>query len=125
MEGFTVKAFHDFLRENKIMGSRCKDCEGVNLPPRPVCPVCGGRDLEWVEIRGKGVVEAYTVITVPLTKMSNRCPYAVGVVKMDGGPSVSGLILGVTEGDDVSVGSRVVAEFVKEGDETVLCFRQA
>jgi hypothetical protein len=33
--------------------------------------------------------------------------------------------LDVDEGDALSVGARVVAEFVKEGEETALCFRLA
>ena len=124
MADFTVKAFHDFLKENRIMGSRCRDCGVIQLPPRPICPHCGGRDLDWVELKGAGVVQAYTVITVPLTRMIERCPYAVGVVKLEGGPSVSGQILGVTEGDEISVGSRVKAEFVKEDERVTLCFKQ-
>jgi len=120
---FTVKSFHDFLSEGRIMGSRCRGCNAVSLPPRPVCPECGGRDLEWTELEGRGTIQAYTVIHVPLTRMTGRCPYASGVVKLDAGPSISGLILGVSEGATVAVGSRVEAELVKEREKTSLCFR--
>jgi len=120
---FTVKAFHDFLAEGRIMGSRCRGCGAVSLPPRPVCPECGGRGLEWTELEGRGTIQAYTVIHVPLTRMKDRCPYACGVVELDAGPRISGLILGVSEGEKIGVGSRVEAEFVKEGARTVLCFR--
>ncbi len=57
--------------------------------------------------------------------MEGRCPYAVGVVRLDEGPSVSGLILDVKDGGELSVGSRVEAEYVKEGEKTALCFRLA
>lgn len=123
MTEFTAKAFDDFIGEEKIMGSRCKECGAIHLPPRPVCPECGGREQEWVELKGEGAIWAYTVITVPLTRLKESCPYAVGVVKLDDGPSISGMILGVTEGDEVAVGSRVKAEFVKDGEKTALCFR--
>jgi len=120
---FTVEAFRDFLVEGRIMGSRCKGCGAISLPPRPICTQCGGQDLEWVELEGKGTVRAYTVIHVPLTRMRDRCPYACGVVEFDEGPRISGLILGVSEDEEMAVGSRVEVEFVKEGERTALYFR--
>lgn len=120
---YTAKAYFDFIEEGKIMGSQCGACGDVSLPPRPVCKECGSVDILWAELGGGGEVRAYTVINIPLSRMEGRCPYTVGVVKLDDGPSVSGLILGVTSGDELSVGSRVEAEYVKEGEKTHLCFR--
>lgn len=123
MVEMTIKAFNDFLGEKKIMGSRCRGCGAVHLPPRPICPECGGREPTWVQLKGTGVVQAYTVITVPLTRLKESSPYAVGVVKLEEGPSISGTILGVKDGEEIAVGSKVKAEFVKEDERTVLCFR--
>lgn len=123
MVEFTINAYNMFLGENKIMGSRCKGCGAVHLPPRPLCPDCGGRELEWDELKGEGTVQAYTVITVPLTMLKDSSPYAVGVVKLDDGPSISSMILGVKDGEEMSVGTRVMAEFKKEDEKTILCFK--
>lgn len=122
---YTAKAYFDFIGEGRIMGSRCGACGDVSLPPRPVCKECGSVEIRWEELGGSGEVRAYSVINIPLSRMEDRSPYAVGVVKLDDGPSVSGLILGVTSGDELSVGSRVEAEYVKEGEKTHLCFRLA
>ena len=122
---YTAKAYFDFIEEGRIMGSRCGACGDVSLPPRPVCKECGSVEMRWEELGGGGEVRAYTVINIPLSRMEDRSPYAVGVMKLDDGPSVSGLILGVTSGDELSVGSRVEAEYVKEGEKTRLCFRLA
>ena len=81
--------------------------------------------MAWEDISGDGVIRAFTVVQVPLSTMVGRSPYAVAVVKLDDGPSVSGLVLEVDEGDTLSVGARVVAEFVKEGEKTALCFKLA
>ena len=120
---FTISSFKQFLAEGRIMGSRCRGCGAVILPPRPICPECGDRDLEWIELKGTGTVQAYTVIHVPLTRMRDRCPYACGVVKLDSGPSITGLILDVPEGEKLKVGKKVKAEFIKEEEQTTLCFR--
>ena len=120
---FTISSFKEFLAEGRIMGSRCRGCGAVNLPPRPICPECGDRDLEWIELEGTGTVQAYTVIHVPLTRMRDQCPYACGVVKLDAGPSITGFILDISEGEKLKVGTKVKAEFVKEGEQTTLCFR--
>jgi uncharacterized OB-fold protein len=120
---FTTKSFNDYLREKRIRGTECGDCGSVHLPPRPLCPNCSSRNLKWIDLRGEGVIQSFTVIYVPLTRMQGRSPYAVGVVKLDDGPSISGLILDVSGEEEISVGSRVRAEFVSEGEKTSLCFR--
>jgi uncharacterized OB-fold protein len=48
----------------------------------------------------------------------------VAVVKLDDGSSVLGLVLDMDEGER-SVGARVVAELVKDGETTSLCFKRA
>jgi len=120
---FTSKSFSEFLGEGKIMGARCGGCGKLILPPRPICPGCGGKDLEWKEFKGRGAIRAFTVINVPLTRMKGACPYACGVVALDEGPSITGQILGVQDGGQVTVGARVEPELVREGDKTKLCFR--
>ncbi len=123
MSEFTSKNYADSLTEGKIRGSKCSKCDTLHLPPRPVCPGCGGSEMTWGDVSGDGVIRAFTVVHVPLSTMVGRSPYAVAVVKLDDGPSVTGLLLEVDEGDTLSVGARVVAEFVKEGEKTTLCFK--
>jgi len=123
MSEFTSKNYADSLAEGKIRGSKCANCGTLHLPPRPVCPGCAGSEMTWEDVSGDGVIRAFTVVQVPLSTMVGRSPYAVAVVKLDDGPSVTGLVLDVDEGDTLTVGERVVAEFVKEGEKTALCFK--
>ena len=123
MSEFTSKSYADYLAERKIRGSRCAKCGTLHLPPRPVCPECGGSEMAWADVSGAGVIRAFTVIPVSLSTMVGRSPYAVAVVKLDDGPNISGLVQ--DKRDALSVGARVVAEFVKEGEKTTLCFKLA
>jgi uncharacterized OB-fold protein len=120
---FIVKAFNEFLNEGRIMGSMCGSCGIVHLPPRPICPHCGSRELKWEEVDGCGTLRAFTVVHVPLTRFKDRCPYTCGVVELDAGPLISGMIIGGAD-ERLVVGSRVKAEIVKEGDRAILCFHR-
>lgn len=118
---FTPGAYQRFLEEGKLMGSRCTKCGALYLPPRPLCPGCGCREMEWRELRGEGEVRAFTVIHVPPSLMVGRAPYRIGLVKLGEGPTLTARI---SEGEkEIRVGTKVVAEFKKEGDKTVLFFK--
>ncbi len=126
----SVKSFYDFLKEKKIMGTKCKDCGEVYLPPRPLCPKCIDSEMEWVELEGKGKLEAFTSITVAPTHMLNAGytrdnPYVFGIVQLDSGPSISALILNVDakKPEDIKIGSPMTVEFVTIGDKVLLGFK--
>jgi uncharacterized OB-fold protein len=120
---FTTDSYREFLESGKIMASRCMGCGKLHLPPRPICSKCGGRSMEWVEIRGRGTLEAFTVIHVPPKRMKGRHPYATGIVRLEEGPRISGLILDIKRGEDVQIGAAVEAFIVREEDGAKLCFR--
>jgi len=115
---FTPLSYQKYIDEGKLMGNRCAKCGALYLPPRPLCPKCGGRSMEWKELRGEGEVTAYTVIYVPPTQMTGKTPYTVGIVRLGEGPALTARI-----SEEVKVGTKVVAEFKKEGEKTVLVFK--
>jgi len=61
---FSDIAYEQFLAEEKLMGSRCKKCGAVFVPPRPICIKCYGDNIEWLEMRGSGKLCAFTCIAV-------------------------------------------------------------
>jgi len=115
---FTPLSYQKFIEEGKLMGNRCTICGTLYLPPRPLCPKCGCKSMEWRELRGEGKVETFTVIHVPPTHMVGKTPYTVGIVKLNEGPALTARI-----SVEVQVGTKVVAEFKKEGEKTVLVFK--
>lgn len=76
--------------------------------------------MEWRELRGRGEIRAYTVIHAPPTSMVGRAPYTLGLVKLDEGPMLTARI---SDGEESQVGTKVIAEFKKEEDRTVLIFK--
>ncbi len=121
MTEYTVKAYRDHLLNEELVGVECRSCGHLMLPPRPICNKCGSTDLGWRRFSGRGVVAAKTVISVPLTRFRDRCPYGVVIATLDEGVSVSGLQLD----EDLEIGSRVKAAYVEEEDGVVLAFKAA
>jgi len=107
---FTIDSFYKLLGEGKLMGSRCRSCGRLLVPPRPVCPSCYGTDMEWVELKGEGTVESFTVIHVAPPQFADEVPYVVALVKLDEGVKLPGRLTGVRP-EEVKVGMRVRIEF--------------
>ena len=117
--GFTVASYEGHLQERKLMASRCGDCDGLYLPPRPICPTCHTRNMAWAELGREGTVVGVTSITVVPTAMAARGfgqdkPLLTGLVALKDGPNVAARIE-ATE-DTVSVGTQVRADFLEQSD---------
>ena len=117
----SVYNFKTGLKESKLMGCVCEDCETMILPPRMICNKCGSTNLTEHCFEGKGVIKTITIVRVPLTRFQELSPYGVGIVKLDEGPMITGMILGEVE--KIKIGDRVEAVFLDEGDEKVLAFK--
>jgi uncharacterized OB-fold protein len=98
----TIQSYLEFINSKKLMGSKCKKCNEMYVPPRKLCTKCNSTDMEWVEMSGKGKIAAYSCIGVGTTFMvekgySMKKPYCFSVIKLDEGPMVSGQLIGVDE----------------------------
>ncbi|MCX5874351.1 MAG: Zn-ribbon domain-containing OB-fold protein [Deltaproteobacteria bacterium] len=131
---FNDHSYGAFLEEEKIMGSRCKKCGALALPPRPLCVSCQSWDMEWVQFQGAGKLAAFTSITVVPPTMAKEGfgknnPYIVGVVELVEGNKIIGRIVGLDakKPEDIKVGSPLKAEFIHAGpgsnQRTYLVFR--
>jgi len=120
---FTSHSFQQYLNEHKLMASRCTECGGVFLPPRPLCPSCYSESMEWAELSGKGKLAAYTAVYVGSSAMiaaghDRTNPYLSGVVRLPEGPAISAQIVGVdaTHPEQVSIGVPVQVTFIERGE---------
>ncbi len=131
---FTAAAFNTYLAEHKLMGSRCKACGAVYLPPRPLCPETYTTDMEWFELSGKGKLVSFTSISIGPSFMlqsgfDRNNPYVTGVVETEEGARIAAMIVGVDakKPDTIQVGAPVQVEFLELGPEgskkTILAFR--
>ena len=97
---FSDVSYGQFLKEEKLMGSRCQACQTLYVPPRPICIKCHGSEMAWDELRGRGRLAAFTCISVGPPFMmaegyNRKNPYCSGVVELEEGARVDARIEGV------------------------------
>lgn len=131
---FNDTSYEQYLNEARVMGSRCNKCGALALPPRPICVSCYGNEMEWVELKGKGKLAAFTSIVVAPPFMAKEGfdrnnPYIVGVVELEEGVKAVARINGldVKHPDQIRVGTPLQADFASKGEgtarRTALVFR--
>jgi len=116
-----VSSFKTGLKESKLKGCVCSDCENKMLPPRLICTKCGSTNLKEHCFEGKGTIKTKTVVHVPLSKFQDLSPYTVGIIELDEGPMITGMVLG--DIDKIKIGDRVEAVYMEEGEEVILAFK--
>lgn len=130
---FSDISYDQFLSEKKLMGSKCKACDAVFVPPRSICVKCYSSDMQWVEMKGSGRLAAFTCITVAPPFMidqgyNRNNPYISGVVELEEGGRVDARIEGVdpTRPDDIKVGMPLKVKYLhhetERKKETYLAF---
>ncbi|OIP92589.1 MAG: hypothetical protein AUK24_01285 [Syntrophaceae bacterium CG2_30_49_12] len=130
---FSDVSYKQFLNEDKLMGCKCKGCGALYLPPRPICIECYSSDMEWVEMKGKGKLAAFTAIYVGPPSMvaegfNRKNPYCVGVVEFEEGVKIDARIEGLDtkNPETIKVGMPLTAKFLHrtEGEnmKTFLAF---
>ncbi len=107
---FTTESFYKFVKEKKFMGVKCNKCGQITLPPRPMCPKCLSKDLKWAESPLKGELLTYTVIHVSAQQFQALAPYAVGIVELENGAHIPGIIKGVPL-EKIKIGMNLAVNF--------------
>ena len=103
--------FFDELKIGKLMGARCKKCGKLFCPPTADCANCGGNELDWIELSGRGRLLTYTVVRIPPISLAKDAPIAVGIVQLDEGPNVMTRVVETPLGD-LSSGARAQVVFL-------------
>ena len=120
---FDGTSFYKYLGDEKLMGSRCKSCGALHLPPRALCPACFGEEMAWEEMDGRGKLIAFTTVHIAPTAMigagyDRKNPYCAGIVQMDEGPAISAQILSVdpSKPAEIEIGTPLRATYVERGE---------
>ena len=109
---FTIEQFYRNINQKKLLGAKCFKCGKIHLPPRPLCSDCFSKDFEWTEIPTSGKLLTYTIIHIAPTQFQSMAPYATGIVQLEDGLKLPGMIRGVPL-EEVRVGMELAVDFGK------------
>lgn len=107
---FTIEQFYKNINQGKLMGAKCTKCGKLHLPPRPLCDDCYSKDFEWTEVPAKGKLLTYTVIHIAPSQFQSMAPYAMGIVQLENGSKLPGMIRGVNL-EQIKVGMELSMDF--------------
>lgn len=107
---FTIESFYQFAAEKKLMAAKCQKCGALLLPPRPMCIKCLSTSLEWVELKKSGKLLTYTVIHVPPAQFQSLAPYAVGIIELEEGPRLLGMLRNI-DLEKIKIGMELTVDF--------------
>jgi len=109
-EPFTIEQFYKFLAQRKLMAGKCQHCGKIHLPPRPLCDNCFSQQFKWIPVSGKGKLLTYTVIHVAPPQFQAMTPYTVGIIQLENGAKIPGMISGATQ-EQLKIGMDLTIDF--------------
>ena len=107
---FTIEQFYKHIQQGKLRGGKCKNCGKVHLPPRKLCDECLSEEFTWVDISKKGRLLTYTIIHVAPPRFQELAPYAVGIVMLESGLKIPGIIRDI-EHEKIKIGMKLAMQF--------------
>ncbi len=107
---FTIEQFYKFTQQGKLMAGKCLNCGKMHLPPRPLCDNCYSRNFEWVVAPETGKLLTYTIIHIAPPQFQNLAPYVVGIVELENGLRIPGMIQGASQ-DRLKIGMSLAIDF--------------
>lgn len=113
--------FWEATARGQLAIQRCAACRRFQHPPRAVCGGCGGTDLAFTTVSGRGTLYSHTVVERAfLPELRPLVPYAIGLVDLAEGPRLmAGLRIAP---DRLAIDLPVVATFESVTAEVTLPF---
>ena len=90
------KDYNEALKQDKILGLKCRACGAITVPPKMVCSQCAGSDMEVVEVGDTGRIRTFTTVYVASEGREEEVPYTIVMVELDEGPWIMGNLDGVS-----------------------------
>jgi uncharacterized OB-fold protein len=90
-----TRPFWQAAKARKLLVQRCDDCGEHYFYPRPLCPHCLSRRVQWVESRGRGRLHTFVINHRPPRNFPVQGPFVIGIVELDEGPRILSNIIAV------------------------------
>jgi uncharacterized OB-fold protein len=108
----TFKTYNEALKQDKLLGLKCRDCGAVNVPPAIICRKCESKEMDIVELKGDGKIRTFTTVFVAAEGRESEVPYIIVLVELDEGPWLMGNLDGI---DPQKASMELIGEKVRMG----------
>jgi uncharacterized OB-fold protein len=116
--GHDNKWWWDAVDEGRVLIQRCKNCETLRHPPRPMCGKCQSIEWDSIESTLDGEVLSYTELHHPKFP-GYPSPLICAVIKLAEGTNLVSNLVGC-EPEAVHIGMKVKGKVERVDDKTVL-----
>src|SRR3989475_11531080 len=90
--GVAISRFLVELKNGKIIGRKCSQCQRILVPPRMYCEQCYRPTDEWVEVNDTGTINTYSVSHVAADASRLKEPLVVAGVDVCGASPGVGIL---------------------------------
>ena len=98
------------LKKGSIIGTKCKKCRRVLLPPRAFCEWCFRPVDEWVYLKDTATVNTFSIAYTDWMATRIKEPQISALIEIDGSDGVGIMhLLGEVDSKEVKIGMRVKA----------------
>jgi uncharacterized OB-fold protein len=116
--GEATSRYLSALKEGRIVGQRCPECNNVYVPPRGSCAACGVPTSEEVEVSDKATVESFTIVWIPIPNNPIKPPYVIANLVADGANISFIHLMSECVNEEVHIGQRVQAVWKPQDEWT-------
>jgi uncharacterized OB-fold protein len=83
-------------RRHRLVLPFCVPCGEYFFYPRPHCPGCGSRDVDWRPVTGRGRLHTFCIqYRSGLPGFADAVPFVTAIVELDEGPRMMSFLTGV------------------------------
>lgn len=100
----------------RLEAAKCRKCGKIAFPARLICPDCGHKEFEKINLSGKGKLLTYTIIRTAPEGFEDFAPYAVGIIEMEEGVRVMGQVTDC-DPEELKTGDTLVTKFRRMNEE--------
>jgi hypothetical protein len=116
--GIGIGTYLAGLKNGVILGSHCRTCRKVVVPPRIICEWCFKPMDDYVPLKDTGVINTFSLCYVTWDVQRIKEPEIPAVINIDGASATHGIMhmLNEVNPKDVKIGMRVKAVWKPENE---------
>ena len=116
--GHDNKWWWEACDEGKVLIQRCKDCQTLRHPPRPMCGEC--QSMEWDSIESTWTAKCSAIPSCTIPKIPGyQYPLVCAVIKLGEGTNIVSNVVGC-DPEDVHIGMKVKGKVEQVDEKTML-----